>query len=153
AVVIEGPLQDCYLKTAARKLIARHEILRTTFQRLPGMTIPMQVIEETGSLTWYEDDLTGIDDQGSLVETFFLVASPALDLALDPFLYLQLIKRAKNDYCLILCLPAICADPMGLRSLVGELSRSYNAAVCGEDLNDDLMQYADLAEWQNELLE
>jgi hypothetical protein len=48
AVMIRGRLESHRLKSAAQNVIARHEILRTTFQRLPGMAIPMQVIEETG---------------------------------------------------------------------------------------------------------
>ncbi len=40
-VTITGRLEIPRLKTAARNLIARHEILRTTFRCLPGMTIPM----------------------------------------------------------------------------------------------------------------
>src|SRR5262245_30402399 len=67
-VMTAGPLELCYLKTAAHNVIARHEILRTTFHCLPGGTIPMQVIEQTGGIGWQEDDLRGIDEQASLIE-------------------------------------------------------------------------------------
>src|SRR5262245_45633883 len=55
AVAIKGLLEIRHLKAAAQNVIANHEILRTTFQCLPGMTIPIQVIEESGVISWQED--------------------------------------------------------------------------------------------------
>jgi len=153
AVSVNGRLESRRLKIAAQNIIARHEILRTTLQCLPGMTIPMQVIEETGGICWQEDDLSGTDDRVSLIEAFFHAAPPPFDLDQGPLLRFHLIKRAKSDYVLIICLPAICADSASLRNLVGELSRGYAAARRGEELDGDVAQYADLAEWQNELIE
>jgi hypothetical protein len=153
AVLIKGPFESHHLKTAAQRVIARHEILRTTFQCLPGMTIPMQVIEETGSISWHEDDLSGLDEQAVLIEEVFHSSSHSIDFERGSFLRIHLIKRAKDDYVMILRLPAICADSISLRNLVGELSRSYAAAVYGEKLDGDVVQYADLAEWQNGLIE
>src|SRR5687767_1565365 len=63
AVSIKGHLEIRHLKAAAQRVLARHEILRTAFQSLPGMTIPMQVIRETGDILWQEDDLSGSDAQ------------------------------------------------------------------------------------------
>src|SRR5262245_61509518 len=71
AVMIKGRFESRRLKTAVEKIIARHEILRTTFHCLPGMTIPMQVINETGGLVWQEYDLGGPDEPASSIEAFF----------------------------------------------------------------------------------
>src|SRR5688572_7640510 len=100
AVTIKGQLESRHLKTAAENVIARHEILRTTFQCLPGMTIPMHVIEETCGISWQEDDLSGLGDQAFLIEAFFHATSHSIDFERGPFLYIHLIKRAKNDYIL-----------------------------------------------------
>jgi amino acid adenylation domain-containing protein/thioester reductase-like protein len=54
---------------------------------------------------------------------------------------------------LFVCLPALCADTDTLNNLVYELSRSYTACLQGDELSDEPLQYADFAEWQNELLE
>src|ERR1051325_6146646 len=56
AVSIKGALDSGRLKTALENVVTRHEILRTTFQSLPGMIIPMQVIRDTGDLVWQEDE-------------------------------------------------------------------------------------------------
>jgi hypothetical protein len=45
-VKIEGNLQPEVLKAAIEKAIARHEILRTTFQHIKGFKIPVQAIED-----------------------------------------------------------------------------------------------------------
>src|SRR5258708_2127383 len=44
AVMIQGRLDIELLDCALRRIIDRHEILRTTFHRHPGIRIPVQVI-------------------------------------------------------------------------------------------------------------
>ena len=46
AIMLEGSLKRDLLKTALGRVAERHEILRTTFHRLPGMTMPVQVISD-----------------------------------------------------------------------------------------------------------
>ena len=48
-VMLEGPLDPIVLKTAFQGIVQRHEIIRTTFQIIPGMTLPVQVIAELRS--------------------------------------------------------------------------------------------------------
>src|SRR5262249_48077555 len=100
-----------------------------------------------------EDDLSGLDEQESLIAAFFDASSQPFDFEQGPVLDLHLIKKAEDDYVLIARLPAICADAVSLRNLVGELSRSYATVTSGEELDTDVVQYADLAEWLNELIE
>ena len=44
AILLEGDLKTEALKEAVQKVVDRHEILRTTCHRLPGMKIPFQVV-------------------------------------------------------------------------------------------------------------
>ena len=46
--LIEGPLDEAKLRAALNALIERHEILRTSFQSLPDVLLPVQVIGEMG---------------------------------------------------------------------------------------------------------
>jgi hypothetical protein len=48
---------------------------------------------------------------------------------------------------------ALIADSVTLKNFTSELSLSYSACACPEEPADEPMQYADIAEWQNELLE
>ena len=153
AVAIKGRLNHSCLESAAESLIARHEILRTSFRCLPGMTIPMQVINETGDFIWKVDELCALDPTALSLDDFLQSASHTFDLQNGPFLSIHLIKRAEDDHVMIVSLPAICADSVGLRNLIVELGRGYAAAIRGEEPEGDVLQYADLAEWQNDLVE
>ena len=51
-VSINGPLQPDKLRLALRDVVSRHEMLRTVFQRQPGMKIPFQVILEACEPAW-----------------------------------------------------------------------------------------------------
>ena len=53
--LLEGPLDQARLRNALNALVERHEILRTSFQNLPDVLLPVQVISETTSdspLVW-----------------------------------------------------------------------------------------------------
>ncbi|WP_415764672.1 non-ribosomal peptide synthetase [Pseudomonas sp. ZB1P45] len=43
----EQPLDSARLKTSLLALMQRHEILRTRYQQLPGLSLPMQVIDDS----------------------------------------------------------------------------------------------------------
>lgn len=45
----EQPLDRARLDSSLRALVQRHEILRTRYQQLPGLSLPMQVIDDSGA--------------------------------------------------------------------------------------------------------
>ena len=57
-VRIEGELDVEILQQAIRHVIGQHEILRTTFRLLPGMTIPVQVISDRADFSFDRHDAT-----------------------------------------------------------------------------------------------
>ena len=54
AILIDGPLDHDRLQQALQRIISRHEILRTTFHRRPGIKIPIQVVSESILPSWRE---------------------------------------------------------------------------------------------------
>ncbi|HEY6802396.1 MAG TPA: amino acid adenylation domain-containing protein, partial [Pyrinomonadaceae bacterium] len=56
-VSLAGPLDKELLERAIERLIARHEILRTKFERLPGMELPVQVIDSSSDNLVYTLDI------------------------------------------------------------------------------------------------
>ncbi|NEU77732.1 amino acid adenylation domain-containing protein [Nostoc sp. UIC10630] len=156
AVLIEGKLDIAHLKETLNNVVNKHEILRTKFQCLPGMEIPVQVINH-GSLDWEDDyDLIAWKPQQQDAQ-IDLIFQKMLHLPFDyekgQILRISLITLSLQKYILLLSLPALCADSATLKNLVHEISSSYEACLQDKELSDEILQYADIAEWQNELLE
>src|SRR5206468_1728807 len=67
-------------------------------------------------------------------------------------LRLTLLNLSTDKHLLLVSLPSLCADAWTLKNLVGEIGRSYAALLDNEELDGEPLQYADYAQWQNELL-
>src|SRR5713101_2992550 len=65
ALLLEGKLDVQRLKDALRKIVGRHEILRTTFQRSSGIKFPFQVVNASAALSWEQVDLSGPLDKAT----------------------------------------------------------------------------------------
>src|ERR1700730_18253644 len=155
-VRIEGPLDLEALEAALGGVFARHEIFRTTVACLPGTDIRGQVISEGGALSINNCDLRGLEphEQAAELESLFRAAGelssggdnsrPAL---------ISLATLSANKHVLFVTLSAFCADTVTLRIFVHELGRFYSACQRGETRADAVLQYADVAQWENELLE
>ena len=151
AISIEGNLSLNALDSSLQKIVERHEILRTSFQRQPGLKIPFQVIADVSRPRLERVDLSGleINEQRALIKELVKVeADRSFDFENDSPLRQSLVTLSRNRHLLIVTLPAICADAKTLRNLIRELVQFYESApVEGEP-----MQYADFSQWQNELL-
>jgi amino acid adenylation domain-containing protein/FkbM family methyltransferase len=145
---LDGPLDAGRLRRALDELVSRHEILRTSFQRLAGMTLPLQVIGGTPP-QWREVEVPAAEHEGPIAAVCAGCCGEPFDLERGPSLRAVLVVVSPVQHLLLLTLPALCADRQSLVSLAGELCRIYSGEVpAGEPL-----QYADLSDWQNELLE
>jgi amino acid adenylation domain-containing protein len=155
-VLIEGNIDLEVLRKALFAVISRHEILNTTFQHLPGMSLPVQVINKPQAPLIQIYDLSHLNSSAQETELNALFQQ-ALELPFDlqqsPPIHLFLIKLQTARQILILGLPALCSDRPSLNRLVYELSQSYVALLKDHELPESEMQFADLAEWQHELLE
>ncbi len=152
-VRIGGDLEPARLEAALRAVVARHEILRTTFHRAAGMSVPIQVIQPDlpPSLSWLDlsQEVAEIRE-GHLAALRSRAAAPAFDLERGPVLAARTIRLAPGLHRLFLWLPAVCADAATLGLLVAEIAGLAGAGSAGED---EVLQYADLAESFNEIAE
>ena len=167
AVMIEGRLDIEFLDSALRRIIDRHEILRTTFQRQPGIRIPVQVIAARDPLSrreaeprcawlWREEDQSNLNEEeqvAKIKEFFEQEGKLPFDLERGPLLRFSLLCFSAEKHLLFISLPSLCADGLTLKYLFEELCHTYRALVRGEEFAVEAMQYADFADWQNELLE
>ncbi len=154
AVLIEG-LKPAILKKALQNIVNRQEILRTNFKCLPDMEIPVQVITDCGIL-WKDEcnlsDYTPCQQETELERNFSQILQLPFNFEQNSIVYASLLTLSPQKYVLIISLPALCADSATLRNLVREISNYYEC-LNGEELSHESIQYADIAEWQNELLE
>ena len=60
-----------------------------------------------------------------------------------------LARINEREHELVLRVSGMSADEAGLRVLVEEIGRTYEARLSGAAREDEPMQYADVAEWQN----
>src|SRR5215207_2311202 len=153
---IYGGLREETLRAALEGVVARHEILRTGFHTLRGMSYPLQVIGEGVELELTREDLSGLDAaERSLrvAELFEREKTSPADVRREGLLRATLVRESSDEHALILGLPALCTDNAGMSLLVEEIARAYAAHASGREPDEDPPQYADLSEVLNELLE
>src|SRR5579864_8961746 len=63
-VRIEGELDRARLLRAVESVVERHEALRTSLQMLPGISIPVQVVEDRQPVAFEEGNGSGEVDGG-----------------------------------------------------------------------------------------
>jgi amino acid adenylation domain-containing protein/non-ribosomal peptide synthase protein (TIGR01720 family) len=150
AVSIDGELDVEILKKSLQYIVNQYEILRTSFQCLPGMTIPLQVITESQniSINYHDGDDFDAEDKDKQID-LFLNQHKSNNYN---FAQIDLIKFVPNQHILLVSLLAMIADAIGIRNLVHEVSRFYATNINNQELSDEVLQYADIAEWQHELL-
>jgi amino acid adenylation domain-containing protein len=146
-VRITGPLNAERLDQAVRSLRSTHEILRTRFVLLPGTKAPVQVIGEVA---------TGLNEQRSMaVETEVESIAEALrnqaqSAAADSGVNFTLLHVSDEAHSLLVTSSGLCADTTALVAMIRQLRNTYSG-----DLFDgsETPQYADISEWQNQILE
>src|SRR6185369_10720322 len=157
SVLLEGDFNLARFQSALQAVIDRHEILRTTFRFIPGMTTPLQVIADSNIVPHLQQhDLcsSAIQEQKSSLEQLFRdeLVRP-FDLEQGSPLHLTLIKLSSDRKVLLIGSPALYADAAGLKNLVSKIFQAYKPSLQREELSVEPMQYADISEWQNQLLE
>ena len=119
------------------------------------MGIPGQVIAENYIPTIRQYDLSDLEpgEQWEKIDGLFqeTIRMP-FDLEGGPLLHLSLVMMSPAAHLLLVGLPALCSDSASLENLIDEINRTYEACLLGEELSDEPLQYADIAEWQRQLL-
>ncbi|HYK41878.1 MAG TPA: amino acid adenylation domain-containing protein [Thermoanaerobaculia bacterium] len=127
-------------KRALSEVVERHEILRTSFRRLAGMTAPLQIVHDRMEVRL--EELAEAPAEGRV--------SFEPDLERGPLVVARFRSASPGSAAVELDLPALCADRTTMRLIAAEIA----ADLSGEPVAASApLQYADVAEWFHELLE
>jgi amino acid adenylation domain-containing protein len=153
-VLLEGRLETSRLHQTIRNVVGRHEILRTVFHQQRGLKVPFQVILDDAPFAWQTVDLSALEPcaQRTNLQAHISEQRDVLSLEDGPTLTILLATLAPETYVLILGLPALCSDLQSMWNLIAKIGRSYAVDVEENAETAEVLQYADLVEWQVELL-
>ncbi|MEG1039167.1 MAG: amino acid adenylation domain-containing protein [Pseudomonas sp.] len=146
---LRGALDRAALEHTLAALLARHEVLRTTF-RLDGDSV-QQVIHARMACPLVQVDA----DPAGLQDAIAVAAQAPFDLEHGPLLRARLIRLGEQEHVLVLTLHHIVTDGASLPILIEEFTRHYAAFASGQAPQFAALpiQYADYAQWQRLWLE
>jgi len=139
------------LRRALRRLVARHDSLRTTFGTVDGQGV--QRIAADAALPLRTADLGDLPD-GRRAEAAERLLTEELsrpyDLTAGPLARALLIRLTADEHLLLLGQHHIITDGWSVGVLTRELSALYHAEVSGEPdgLPAPALQYPDFAVWE-----
>ncbi|MFE0046797.1 amino acid adenylation domain-containing protein [Streptomyces albireticuli] len=150
ALRLRGPLDVGALREAFRRLVGRHEALRTRFSG-EGEEPRLIVDEAPASWPLPVTDLTGLpepDREERVRQLMDAAAVRAFDLAAGPLLRTELLRLADTDHVLLMNLHHVVTDGWS----TGIIGQELSALHAGTDLPPLAVQVADFAAWQRERL-
>jgi amino acid adenylation domain-containing protein len=151
---ILGNLNRAALLESLRRLVERHDALRTRFVAVDGE--PCQFVNDAWTLSVSERDLTGLEEtlRGAAL-TGLIAQESALqfDLTSGVLVRVILALMGPGEAVLLLNLHHIAGDGWSVGLLIEELQVLYAAALEGQVamLPELPVRYMDYARWQREL--
>ncbi|MEU4167249.1 amino acid adenylation domain-containing protein [Streptomyces sp. NPDC026665] len=148
---LTGPLDEAALASAIGDVVARHEILRTTYvtdtdgEPQPSILSAAQVPVRVPVV-----DVTPEGESRSIGEA----AAHRFDLATEIPLRATLLRRSAREHVLVLVVHHIATDGTSGAPLARDLAEAYSARLDGRapQWEPPAAQYKDYALWQRELL-
>jgi len=156
AVRLKGVLNLPALEQAFASLVARHETLRTVFQRQTDNSL-LQVPSDT-VLRIAQQDFSTLPADAREQAVRHAASEQSMrpfDLSSGPLLRVELLKLDDEEHVLLLTLHHIVSDGWSMNVLIDEFIRCYDAFEAGlaPQLPELPIQYSDYALWQRRWLE
>ncbi len=160
---IRGELDAGIFERALRRVVAKYEILRTTFVPATAATptrgkngLAPRIGASAAGVAFAALDLSASsagEQDAQLEELYRAERRRSFDLELGPLLGATLVRRAPDRHALLIAAHALCADRTSLTNLVRELCAAYASLAANGPFDDDALQYSDIVAWQLELQE
>ena len=138
---LNGNINKNDLETAFKKLIDRHESLRTSFEFQNDR--PFQRIHKD-----YSFNIVYLQANGESILDIIDKSIKPFNLNEAPILRVKLIELNKGKYILFIDMHHIISDGLSIKIFIEELVKLYN----GENLKNINIQYKDYSEWKNNTL-
>jgi len=140
--IVEGTLDKERLENGFKKLIQRHETLRTSFEVVNRE--PVQRVHKKIEFT-IESIQRGKEDIKEIIKAFVR----PFDLGKATLLRVGLVELNKDKHILLFDMHHIISDGVSMGILVKELIGLYQ----GQELPNLRIQYKDFSAWQNDLFQ
>ncbi|PEU19242.1 MULTISPECIES: non-ribosomal peptide synthetase [unclassified Bacillus (in: firmicutes)] len=153
---LRGHLNDEALEQSFRKIIDRHEVLRTRFDVIEDD--PMQIINGAHSFSLSKIDVTHLNGDSKEEEVTRIrkgEGNKPFNLRKDLLIRASLIQMEEDEHLLIVTFHHIIFDGWSVGVFAHELAEFYNnfKEEKRNELPDLPIQYSDYALWQKEWLQ
>ncbi|TCO45309.1 non-ribosomal peptide synthetase [Actinocrispum wychmicini] len=149
SVRLSGPLDLAALRWSLRRVVERHEVLRTSFPAESGE--PVQMVRPVGEIPLPANDMSGDDAVRRAIAEDLATPFTMTD---TPPIRMTLYRLNADEHVLSVIVHHILVDGWSAGVFFGELGRLYAARVAEEP--DPLaplpMQYREFARWQRDQL-
>jgi amino acid adenylation domain-containing protein len=153
---VRGNLDRAAVEEAVRRVVERHEALRTRILGRAGVRMPLQVVLDSAGPFWDRIDLRVIaeEDLKERLAAVLREESGRLDEETfeGPSCRFVLAERSGSEHFLLVTLPALLADARSLASLITEISAAYDDPRSYERGSEEAVQYLQFSEWRNEIV-
>ncbi|HZB43698.1 MAG TPA: condensation domain-containing protein, partial [Pyrinomonadaceae bacterium] len=153
AVRLVGRLDVSALERSLDEILARHEVLRTTFPDAAGRAVQRIAPAQTIALDVLDlRHLAGPEREREALRLAGEEARRPFDLVAGPLMRATLLALDEAEHVLLLTMHHIASDGWSLGVLVGEVAALYASFRAGlpPSLPPLPIQYADFAYWQRE---
>jgi amino acid adenylation domain-containing protein len=154
---LRGRLDVTALESSLSAIVARHEILRTTFAQPEGAAEPVQLIHPPQPVPLPISDLRAVPD-AERAEAVIASATEEIrqpfDLQAGPLFRARLLLLGPEEHVLVLTMHHSISDGWSMGIFWRELAAAYSVTIRGQStaLPPLPIQYADYAVWQRESL-
>ncbi|WP_281925842.1 condensation domain-containing protein, partial [Flavobacterium collinsii] len=154
AVKLTGVVDGTKFEESFKRLIARHEILRTSFKTDQSGDVRQYIVPtEQVNFTIAEQDYSARENQGEAIADYLqAINNEPFDLEQAPLVRASLIKLKEEEHVFFLSLHHIIGDGWSIEVLISEVVKTYNALTQGTEiaLPELSLQYKDYAVWLND---
>jgi len=153
---MRGALDAGALRRALDRIVARHEVLRTTFAVVEGEPVQRIQAVEQARFDLREEDLRERGETSEeLARRIEEEAGRTFDLTKGPPIRGRLLQVAEDEYVLLITIHHVVTDEWSIGIFVHELNSLYAAFREGQadPLPELELQYADYAAWQRKWME